>query len=356
MTAGPSRGGNGEAAPDRPDWPSVIARLVGGDDLDDDTTAAVLADVMDGRATEAQLAGFLVGLRAKGTTASEITGLVRTMRRYALPLDVEGPVVDTCGTGGDRAGTFNISTLAAVVAAAAGARVVKHGNRAASGRCGSADLLEAWGVVIDLPPDAVAACVEKVDIGFCFAPTFHPAMRHVMPVRRELGVPTVFNHLGPLTNPAGAQHQTIGVADPRVAPIMAETLAQLGTTHALVFHGVDGLDELTTTGSSDLWEVRGDRVTKRRFDPTTVGVRTATLEQLRGGDVQENVRIGETVLAGEESPARDIVVLGAAAALRAADLSDSWEECLNRATDAVTSGAASELRDRWVAVSQQLRP
>lgn len=336
------------------DWPAVLGRLVGGQDLDDHTTERVLADVMEGTATSSRLAGFLVGLRAKGTTPAEMAGLVRTMRRFALPLHVEGPVVDTCGTGGDRAGTFNISTLSAVVAAAAGARVVKHGNRAASGRCGSADLLEAWGIVIDLQPDDVAACVEETGIGFCFAPTFHPAMRHVMPVRRELGVPTVFNHLGPLTNPAGAQYQTIGVADPRVAETMAKTLAHLGTGHALVFHGADGLDELTTTGPSDMWEVRGDQLTRHQFDPAAVGVPTATIEQLRGGDLVENLRIAEEVLTGADGPARDIVALGAAAALRTVGVADSWEDGLQRAHDALASGASQQLRDRWVQVSQRL--
>lgn len=337
------------------DWSGVIAKLVAGEDLDDQTTEAVLADVMAGNAAPSQLGGFLVGLRAKGVTAAEMTGLVRTMRRFALPLQIDGPVVDTCGTGGDRAGTFNISTLAAVVAAAAGARVVKHGNRAASGRCGTADLLEAWGVVIDLPPDGVAQCVEQTGIGFCFAQTFHPAMRHVMGVRRELGVPTVFNHLGPLTNPAGAQHQTIGVSDPRIAPIMAETLATLGSTHAMVFHGADGLDELTTTGPSDLWEIKDGHVTRKRFDPSTVGLLTATKSQLEGGDLDENLRIAEAVLEGEQSSALDIVALGAAAALRAADLTDSWEEGLDRARAALNGGAALALRDRWVEVSQEQR-
>jgi anthranilate phosphoribosyltransferase len=335
-------------------WSEVLGQLVMGQDLDDLTTEWVLAEVMEGAATPAQLAGFLVGLRTKGATAAEMTGLVRTMRRFALPLRVHGPVVDTCGTGGDRAGTFNISTLAALVAAAAGARVVKHGNRAASGRCGSADLLEAWGVVIDLPPDQVAACLDAVGIGFCFAPIFHPAMRHVIGVRRELGVPTIFNHLGPLTNPAGALHQTIGVADPQVAQIMAETLARLGTSHALVFHGADGLDELTTTGPSEVWEVRDGKVVKTTFDPADVGITRAELGQLRGGGLEDNLRVADTVLSGAPGAARDIVVLGAAAALRVVGVAADWADGLERASAALDSGAAAELRDRWVAVSKEL--
>jgi anthranilate phosphoribosyltransferase len=335
-------------------WPDVLTRLVRGEDLDDTTTAAVMAAIMEGDATPVQIAGFLMSLRAKGETAPEIAGLVRGMRDYALPLDPGVPVVDTCGTGGDRAGTFNVSTLSAVVAASAGATVAKHGNRAASGRCGSADLLEAWGVVIDLPPDGVRACIEQVGIGFCFAPTFHPAMRHAMVARRELGVPTVFNFLGPLTNPAGARHQTIGVSDPGMAPKMAEVLAQLDTVHAFVFHGADGLDELTTTGPSTLWEVRAGEVTCTQFDPADVGIGRASIADLQGGDVADNVRVADAILDGGHGAPRDIVVLGAAAALVAADRVASWEEGIRAAGDSLDSGAARELVRRWVQTSRSL--
>jgi anthranilate phosphoribosyltransferase len=336
-------------------WADVLARLSAGQDLDDDTSAAVMGQIMAGEATPAQVAGFLMALRTKGETAVEIAGLVRGMRSFARSVTVREPVVDTCGTGGDRAGTFNVSTIAALVAAGAGARVAKHGNRAASGRCGSADLLEAWGVVIDLPPEGVQACIERVGIGFCFAPTFHPAMRHAVPVRRDLGVPTVFNFLGPLTNPASAQHQTIGVSDPRMAPLMAEVLARLGTRHALVFHGDDGLDELTTTGPSHVWEIRDATVTQSAFDPAALGLPRATLDQLRGGDVTTNREIADRILAGERGARRDIVVLGAAAALVAADLAPAWEAALSAASDAIDSGAAADVLQRWIATSQQLR-
>jgi anthranilate phosphoribosyltransferase len=332
-------------------WPEVLARLTRGEDLDDTTTSAVMASIMEGDATPAQVAGLLMALRMKGETTEEIVGLVRAMRGYALQVRVDGPVVDTCGTGGDRAGTFNVSTVAALVAAGAGARVAKHGNRAASGRCGSADLLEAWGVVIDLPPAGVQACIAEVGIGFCFAPTFHPAMRHAMAPRRELGVPTVFNFLGPLTNPAGARHQTIGVSDAAMAPRMAGVLARLGTEHALVFTGEDGLDELTTTGRSRIWEVRGESVVEDVFDPSDHGIATATVEQLRGGDVGDNMRIADAVLAGERGAPRDIVVLGAAAALYAADLAVEWSEALDAAASALDSGAALGVLERWIAVS-----
>jgi len=328
-------------------------RLVAGEDLDDATTADAMTAIMEGETTPVQVAGFLMALRAKGETAEEIAGLVRAMRRYALPVRVEGPLVDTCGTGGDRAGTFNVSTLAALVAAGAGAAVAKHGNRAASGRCGSADLLEAWGVVIDLPPAGVEVCIREVGIGFCFAPTFHPAMRHVMPARRELGVPTVFNFLGPLTNPAGARHQTIGVSNPVMAPRIAGVLARLDAAHALVFHGSDGLDELTTTGPSTVWEVRGGEVAEWTFDPAELGIAPATVADLRGGDVDDNRRIAESVLAGDPGPPRDIVVLGAAAALVAADRVDEWAAGLDAAAASIDSGAAAGVLDAWVRVSRE---
>lgn len=333
-------------------WPDVLTRLVRGEDLDDATTAEVMGSIMTGEATPVQVAGFLMALRAKGETAQEIAGLVRGMRSFALHVDVDGPVVDTCGTGGDRAGTFNVSTLAAVVAAGAGAKVAKHGNRAASGKCGSADLLEAWGVVIDLPPEGVRACIDHVGIGFCFAPTFHPAMRHAVVPRRELAVPTVFNFLGPLTNPAGARHQTIGVSDPGMAEKMAQVLAQLGTEHAFVFHGADGLDELTTTGPSTMWEVRNGEVTLRQFDPLDVGIGRVSVADLQGGDTVDNLRIADSILAGEPGPRRDIVMLGAAAALVAVDLATDWPDALERAAESIDSGRAARVVTEWVAASK----
>jgi anthranilate phosphoribosyltransferase len=276
------------------------------------------------------------------------------MRELSAHVRVDGPVVDTCGTGGDRAGTFNVSTVSAIVAAGAGAKVAKHGNRAASGKCGSADLLESWGVVIDLPPAGVEVCIAEVGIGFCFAPTFHPAMRHAMPARRELGVPTVFNFLGPLTNPAGAAHQTIGVSDPEMAPRMAEVLARLGARHALVFHGEDGLDELTTTGPSRIYEVRDGQVREHSFDPSAHGIPRASIADLQGGDVEVNRRIADAILAGEEGPPRDIVVLGAAAALVAADLCEDFDAALARARAAIDTGAARGVLDAWISTSQAL--
>jgi anthranilate phosphoribosyltransferase len=337
-------------------WPDITDRLLRGTDLSAaDAEAAKTAD-KDGATSAVQIAGVRGARRAQGETAAEIAGLVRTMRRFAIAVPVDGATVDTCGTGGDRSGTFNISTVAAVVAAAAGARVAKHGNRAASGRCGSADLLEAWGVAISLPPDAVARCIDEVGIGFCFAQAYHPAMRYVMPVRRELGVRTIFNIMGPLSNPAGAAHQTIGVSDPAMAERMAHVLAALDTTHALVFHGHDGLDELTTTGPSRVWEVRDGAVDAYELDPAELGVARAAAVDLVGGEVDTNRAMADAVLEGKPGSTRDVVVLGAAAALYAADVTADLTAGIAAAATAIDSGAARDVLDRWVALSQELVP
>ncbi len=342
-------------APGGLSWPDITNRLLAGHDLSPDDAEAAMAQIMQGSASAVQIAGFLVALRAKGETSDEIAGLVRTMRRFAVHVPVDGPTVDTCGTGGDRAGTFNISTVAAIVAAGAGAKVAKHGNRAASGRCGSADLLESWGIEISLPPAAVARCIEDVGIGFCFAPTYHPAMRHVMPARRELAIPTVFNFLGPLTNPARTAHQTIGVSSPVMAERMAGVLAQLDTAHALVFHGADGLDELTTTGASRVWEIRGGDVDHYEFDPAALGIPRAAPDDLVGGAVETNRALADAVLDGKRGAPRDVVVLNAAAALYAADRVAGLRDGVRDAEQSIDSGAAGRVRDRWVRLSRELR-
>ena len=339
-------------------WPAVLTTLLHGEDLEEDHAADVLTEVMQGGAEPAQIAAFLLALRAKGESASEIAGFVRVMMAEAAPITLQPAtaerVVDIVGTGGDGANTSNISTVAAVVIAAAGQPVAKHGNRAASSACGSADLLEAWGIDLDLPPADVARCIEETGIGFLFARTFHPAMRVVAPVRQQLGIRTTFNLLGPLSNPAGAPSMAVGVADARLAPVMADALARLGKRHVLVFRGADGLDELSTTGPSDLWEVRDGQVTQSRLDPRELGLELTTLDQLRGGDVARNVAIADAILAGEPGPHRDIVVVNAAAGLYAADAVDGLADGVPRATEIIDSGAAAALRDRWVARSNEL--
>ena len=336
-------------------WPELLSTLLRGASLTRDDTAWVMREVMNGDATPAQTAGFVVALRAKGETADEVGGFVDTMLSFAPVVATRGRVVDTCGTGGDRAHTVNISTMAALVVAGAGAPVAKHGNRAASSACGSADVLEALGVRVDLEPAAVAACLAEVGIAFCFAPVFHPAMRHTAVPRRDLGVPTVFNVLGPLTNPARPAAQAVGVSDARLAPVMAGVLAARGAD-ALVFRGDDGLDELTTTGPSTVWTVRGGSVSTDLFDPAVLGVPRASLEDLRGGDAELNAAVVRAVLDGKPGPVRDAVLLNAAAALaayRALDgsLEDRLADGLTAATDALDSGTAARVLERWAAFS-----
>jgi anthranilate phosphoribosyltransferase len=341
-------------------WPALLASLLRGADLTSADTAWAMGEVMAGEATAAQVAGFVVALRAKGETPAEVGGLVEVMLAEAAPVTVSGRVVDTCGTGGDRQNTVNISTMAALVVAGAGVPVVKHGNRAASSACGSADLLEALGVVVDLPPAAVGPCLEAAGIAFCFAPVFHPGMRHAAVPRRDLGVPTVFNVLGPLTNPARPAAQAVGVSDPRLAPVMAGVLADRGVD-ALVFRGDDGLDELTTTGPSTVWVVRSGSVQQESFDPASLGIARGSLADLRGADAAYNASVARELLAGARGPVRDAVLLNAAAALAAHEAADGplvgrlhagWA----RAAQALDSGAAATLLARWVEVSRSLRP
>jgi anthranilate phosphoribosyltransferase len=346
-------------------WPAVLTTLLDGTALSTDDAAWAMNEVMSGAATPTQIAGFVVALRAKGETAGEMTGLVQAMLGHAHRIEVAGPVVDTCGTGGDRAHTVNISTMSAIVVAGAGARVVKHGNRAASSRCGSADLLEALGVIIDISPALVADCVAEAGIGFCFAPRFHPAMRHAAVPRGELGVATVFNFLGPLTNPAQPAAQAVGVADLRMAPVMAQVLAARGTS-ALVFRGKDGLDELTTTAASQVWVVRKGSIRETELTPESVGLARADASALRGADPAHNADVARALLAGSPGPVRDAVLLNAAAALVALDLGNAGADAadqplanqlglaIERAAAAIDSGAAAAALERWIAVTQRL--
>jgi anthranilate phosphoribosyltransferase len=294
----------------------------------------------------------MVALRMKGETVEELTGFARTARALATPIEVEGALLDTCGTGGDGLATFNISTLAAIVAAACGAKVAKHGNRAASSLCGSADVLEQLGVKIDLAPDGVARCIDQAGIGFLFAPIFHPSFRFAGVPRRELGVRSVFNILGPLCNPAGARYQALGVADASLAAKMADVLARLGVERAIVFHAGDGMDELSTSSPSLVIEIDGGRK-EYQLDPADVGLKPADPNAVRGGGPEENARIAREVLAGADGPRRDVVLLNAAAALRAAGRAKDWREGIGIAAEAIDSGRAAEVLQSWARISQQ---
>jgi anthranilate phosphoribosyltransferase len=332
-------------------WPRVLTRLAAHESLTAEEAAEAMRQIMAGEATPGQIGGFLMALRTKGETVDEIEGLARTMLDFAKPVRPAMPVVDIVGTGGDRSGTFNISTVSAIVVAGAGVPVAKHGNRAASSHCGSADVLEALGVRIDLEPEGVERCLAEAGIGFLFAAVCHPAMGHAAPVRRELRVPTIFNFLGPLTNPARPQAQLIGVSDPRMLPLMAEVLARRGV-RARLFRGQDGIDELTTTGISTVYDVRDGEVRETHLDPSSLRVPRARVEDLRGGDASEGARIAHAVLDGEPGPRRDVVLLNAGAALEVVGAAASLEEGMASAARSIDGGAAAATLERWVAASR----
>ncbi|MEU8527499.1 MULTISPECIES: anthranilate phosphoribosyltransferase [Streptomyces] len=336
-------------------WPVVLNTLLAGEDLSTEATAWAMDRIMSGEATDAQIAGFAVALRAKGETVQELTGLVEAMYAHANLIDVSGPSVDIVGTGGDGAKTVNISTMSAIVVAGTGAKVVKHGNRAASSASGSSDVLEKLGVNLELTPKRVVEVAEEAGVTFCFAVKFHPALRHVAAARGQLGVRTVFNFLGPLTNPARVKAQATGVADPRMAPIMAGVLAERGSS-ALVFRGDDGLDELTTTATSKVWVVRDGAVREESFDPRDVGIELVPVEALRGADASYNADVARRLLAGETGPVRDAVLLNSAAALTALNpgsgtLAEQLRAGMEQAAESIDSGSARRALERWVAVS-----
>jgi anthranilate phosphoribosyltransferase len=344
----------------RTGWPALIGALIRGETLSADEAAWAMNEIMEGAASPSQIAGFGVALRMKGETATEMAGLAQAMLDHAAPISVPGPIVDLVGTGGDMAKAVNISTMGTIAAAAAGARMVKHGNRAASSACGTADVLEALGVVIDLPPAATEKLVAEVGAGFLFAPLYHPALRHTSVPRRELGVPTVFNFLGPLANPARPSALAVGVADARMGPVLAGVLAARGNS-ALVFHGDDGLDELTTTAPSSVWIVHGGEVSPARLDPSDLGIARAAPADLRGGEPAHNAGVVRAFVGGNQGPVRDIVLLNAAAALAAEagvhgteDLVPALAEGYRRAAAAIDSGAGADLLDRWITASQRL--
>jgi anthranilate phosphoribosyltransferase len=339
-------------------WPDVIGRLLRREELPPALAELALATILSGDATDAQIAGFAVALRSKGETAAELAALVRTMLQFADSVDlhdVEGPIVDTCGTGGDGAGTVNVSTMAAIVTAASGVAVAKHGGRAASSQCGSVDVLESLGVVIDLGPEGVARCVREVGIGFCFAQRYHPAMRFAAPVRRELGTPTTFNFLGPLANPAGATRRTVGVSDPVMAERVINTLGDLGVERALVFYGHDGLDELTVTTTSTVFELADGGVATYDLDPADYGIPYAERGALAGGDAAGNAQAVHQVFAGASGAIRDIVTLNAAAALLVSDAVSDWKSGVEQARAVLDDGQAAATLESFVRVSVAAR-
>jgi anthranilate phosphoribosyltransferase len=340
-------------------WPQLLSALLRADDLSTEDTAWAMAEIVSGSATPAQIAAFAVALRAKGETPAEIAGLAAALLEHAVRVDVPGDAVDVVGTGGDRAHTVNISTMAAVIAGAAGVRVVKHGNRAASSQAGAADLLEALGIPLDLGAEAVAQCVAEVGIGFCFAARFHSGLRHTGVPRREMGVPTAFNFLGPLANPAQPTASAVGCFDLRMAPVMAQVFAERNHSVLLV-RGEDGLDEFTTAAPTRVWVVSEGTVRETVLDAVDLGLPRSKDGDLRGGDAAFNADVARRVFAGERGPVRDAVLVNAAAALAAraglagVDLPDLLRSNIDRAASAIDSGAATELLDRWVATSQRL--
>ena len=341
-------------------WPHLLAALLRGEELSTADTAWAMGEIMSGAAAPAQIAGFAVALRAKGETSAELAGLVEAMLGKAvlveLPEELRASALDVVGTGGDLAHTVNISTMASLVVAGAGVRVVKHGNRAASSSCGTADVLEFLGVPLDLGPDGVARCVAEAGIGFCFAARFHPGMRHAGSTRRELGVPTAFNFLGPLTNPARPRSAAVGCFDARMAPVMAGVFAARGDS-VLVMRGEDGLDEFTTAAPTRVWAAQNGTVREAVLDAVDLGVPRATIADLRGGDAAHNAGVVRRLLDGETGPVRDAVLVNAAAALATqgpldGDLTEALRAGLDRAAESIDSGAAARTLDRWIEVAR----
>ena len=342
-----------------PTWPALLNRLVGGTHLTAGDTSWAMNEIMSGTATPSQISAFVVALRAKGETAAEVAGMADAMLSHARRVTLDLAAADVVGTGGDQASTVNISTMSALVTAAAGVPVIKHGNRAASSPCGAADVLEALGVAIELSPDAVAECVRTLGIGFCFAPAFHPALRHAGPTRREIGIPTTFNILGPLANPAQPTSALVGCANERLAPIMAEVFATRGFT-ALVVRGDDGLDEITTTTTTTAWVVSDGKVRVDKINPATLSVAPSGAHDLTGGDADKNATVVRSLVSGQAGPVRDMVLLNAAGAIAAFrglsdDLHADLGAAMESAREAVDSGRAADLLEKWIALSTTLR-
>ncbi len=332
----------------------AISSVVSGHHLSAEEATQVMEEIMTGEATPAQFGAFVTALRLKGETPDEIAGMARVMREKALRVQSDGDLVDTCGTGGDGSHTINVSTIAAFVTAGAGLKVAKHGNRAITSACGSADVMEAAGVKVDLGPEAVEQCIRDVGIGFMFAPTFHPAMRHAGPPRREIGIRTVFNILGPLTNPAGARSQVLGVADGALGEKMAMVLLRLGCQHALVVHGEDGLDEISITSPSQIWELKDGNIYNFTVTPEDMGLSRAAASDVQGSSIEDNLAAMNGVLSGERGPARDIVLLNASAALAAGNAVDNLKQGIMAASESIDSGKAMDKLRALAELSQKL--
>jgi anthranilate phosphoribosyltransferase len=333
-------------------WADTLTPIMAGRDIARDDAAAAMAEIMNGRATDSQIAAFIVGLRTKGESAAEMAGLVDAMMSASVTVDVDD-AVDIVGTGGDGYGTFNISTTASFIAAGAGVRIAKHGNRAASSKTGSADLLEALGFDLELGPGAVARMVDETGFGFFFAPRFHPAMRFAVPVRKELGVRTVFNFLGPLCNPAGAL-MSVGVSDSRMAALMIDVLAARGVEKAFVFYGEEGLDELSTSGPSRIYRLLDGEITEAEFTPEDFGIERGTVTDLEGGGPAENVAITRSILAGDPGPKADAAIVNAAPAIVLSGMATGFVEAVDLARDAVRTGAAQGVLEKSLTLSKQL--
>jgi anthranilate phosphoribosyltransferase len=333
----------------------ALARLVLGENLTREEAQGAMRTLVDGEATPSQIAAFAIALRMKGETPEEIAGLAEVMREAATRVDAGDDVVDVVGTGGDGAGTFNISTMSALIVAAAGGRVAKHGNRSITSQCGAADFLEAIGIVIDLPPAGVARCVKETGFGFMFAPLYHPAMRHAIGPRREIGVRTVFNILGPLTNPASARRQLTGVAVPGLGETIARVLGLMGARHAIVVHGNDGLDEISVSAPTQVHEARNGDVRSYVIEPEQFGLPRSEAGAVRGGNVEANVRMAHAVLNGEHGPARDVVLLNAGTALYVADLAESIQSGMQVAAEMLDSGRARSKVEQVASVSQRVK-
>ena len=332
----------------------AISSVVSGQNLSADEAVQVMEEIMTGEATPAQFGAFVTALRLKGETPDEIAGMARVMREKALRVQSDGDLVDTCGTGGDGSHTINVSTIAAFVTAGAGLKVAKHGNRAITSACGSADVMEAAGVKVDLGPEGVERCIRDVGIGFMFAPTFHPAMRYAGPPRREIGIRTVFNILGPLTNPAGARSQVLGVADGSLGEKMAMVLLRLGCQHALVVHGEDGLDEISIAAPSQIWELKDGNIYNFAVTPEDLGLSRASASDVQGQSIEDNLAAMNGVLSGEKGPARDIVLLNASAALAAGNAVDNLKQGIMAASESIDSGKAMSRLRALAELSQKL--